>query len=322
MSKVAAIVIGRNEGARLLACLDSLAALDTVIYVDSGSTDGSAESARDLGVHVVDLDMTQPFTAARARNAGVSALREMGAEVDFVQFVDGDCVMEAGWIDAGRAFLDTHDGVAVASGRLRERFPEASIYNAHCDREWDTPVGEVKACGGIAMMRLAAFEAEGGFDPTLIAGEEPELCVRLRAAGWTVHRIDADMALHDAAMTRFAQFWRRARRAGFAYAEGAHMHGRPPERHFVSEMRRALFWGGVLPLAILVLWASLGPVFTLLFALYPAQILRIALRDGGTRPAFENAALLTVAKFAECLGVIEFYITKSTRKRRKIIEYK
>jgi hypothetical protein len=132
-----------------------------------------------------------------------------------------------------------------------------------CDWEWDVPPGPVKACGGDAMMRVAAFQAVGGYDPGLIAGEEPELCVRLRAAGWQIRCLDAEMTLHDAAMTRFGQYWKRAQRAGHAYAEGAAMHGAPPERHGVAGRNRALIWGAGLPLAILVAgliwpWAFLG----------------------------------------------------------------
>ena len=119
-------------------------------------------------------------------------------------------------VHAARAFVH----------RVRERHPDASPYNKLCDIEWNTPVGDAKSCGGDAMMRVSAFRQVGGFDAGVIAGEEPELCVRLRANGWTLERINAEMTLHDAAMTRFSQFWKRAKRAGHAYAEGAAVHGR------------------------------------------------------------------------------------------------
>ena len=129
---------------------------------------------------------------------------------------------------------------------------EASLYNHLCDDEWNTPVGEALACGGDSLMRRTAFEEAGRFKPDLIAGEEPELCVRLRAAGWRIWRLDAEMTLHDADMTRPGQFWRRATRAGWTYAEGAAMHGAAPERHNVARLRRALVWGLALPLAVLL----------------------------------------------------------------------
>ncbi len=230
--RIGVVVIGRNEGERLRACLQAIPFGDcAVVYVDSGSTDGSLELARRFGAHGVALDMARPFTAARARNAGVAALLRAAPDVEFVQFLDGDCELARAWLASGLAFLQQHPRVAVVSGRVRERDPQRSVFNRLCDWEWDTPVGEASECGGNALMRLAAFRAAGGFRDELIAGEEPELCVRLRRAGWKVHRIAGEMVLHDAAMTRFAQWWRRTTRSGHAFAEGAWLHGLQPERH-------------------------------------------------------------------------------------------
>ncbi|MFC3060253.1 glycosyltransferase [Paenirhodobacter populi] len=329
---IAAIAIGRNEGARLVRCLDSLqgqgnqaqgnqAQVGRIVYVDSGSTDGSVEMARARGVEVVELDMTKPFTAARSRNAGLDRLRQ-GERPEFVQLVDGDCEVRPDWIGKAAAFLRENPKVAVVCGRRRERFPEASVYNAQCDREWDTPVGEARACGGDALMRMEALDQVGGYDPRLIAGEEPEMCVRLRQKGWKIWRLDAEMTLHDAAMTRFGQFWKRARRAGHAYAEGAWLHGAPPERHNVAQVKRAVLWGIVLPVAIVVLALIVSPWLLALFAIYPVQIARLARRGGNNRAAWENATLLTLAKFAEALGIAEFHLRRLTGKRAGLIEYK
>lgn len=319
---IAAIVIGRNEGARLVQCLDSLRGqTDRIVYVDSGSTDGSVDMARARGVEVASLDMTKPFTAARARNAGLEALRR-GEIPAFVQFVDGDCEVRADWIGKAFSFLQENQKVAVACGRRRERFPEASLYNAHCDREWDTPIGEALACGGDALMRMAALDQVGGYDPRLIAGEEPEMCVRLRQKGWKIWRLDAEMTLHDAAMMRFGQFWKRSRRAGHAYAEGAFLHGAPPERHFLRETRRAALWGLALPAVILILALFVSPWMLGLFVIYPLQIARLAVRGGNSDAAWEEAMLLTVGKLAEGLGVLEFHLRRLSGRRAGLIEYK
>ena len=324
MTTTAAIAIGRNEGARLIACLTALRAqpgLSRIVYVDSGSTDGSVAAARDLGAQVVLLETDTPFTAARARNAGLAALR---AETppDLVQFIDGDCILDPGWIDTARAFLGDHPDVAVVCGRRREMHPGASVYNRLCDAEWNTPVGEAQACGGDALMRWPALEAVGGYDPTLIAGEEPEMCLRMRRAGWKIWRLDAEMTLHDAAMTRFGQFWKRARRGGFAAGEGAAMYGRDAERHGVAATRRALLWGLALPVAILMAALVLGPWALLALLIYPAQVLRLALRDGGTRLAWERALFLTLGKFAEAQGVLEYHWRQRRGGPARLIEYK
>jgi glycosyltransferase involved in cell wall biosynthesis len=311
---IGAVVIGRNEGERLTRCLRSLQGqVQQLIYVDSGSTDGSAEAARGLGAEVVDLDLSRPFTAARARNAGLAAL---SPGIELVQFVDGDCEVAPGGLAAAADFLQTHPRVAVVCGRRRERFPEASVYNRLCDAEWDTPVGEASACGGDALTRVAAVYTAGGYRESLIAGEEPELCLRLRRAGWQVWRLDAEMTLHDAQMTRFGQWWNRSRRAGHAFAEGAALHGAGPERHWVAETRRARAWGAVLPAAI----AAAGPVSpALLLAalIYPAQVLRLSRRMG-----YEQALFSVLGKFAEASGALEYCWRRWRGTARGILEYK
>jgi GT2 family glycosyltransferase len=308
-----AVVIGRNEGARLEACLASLAGrVRHLVYVDSGSTDDSPGVAARRGARVVALDMTRPFTAARARNAGLAMLQGDG----FVQVVDGDCTVVPGWIDTAAAHLAAHPDLAVVCGRRREVAPEASVYNRLCDREWDTPVGPATACGGDALFRLAALRAVGGYRDDLIAGEEPELCLRLRRAGWGIWRLGAEMTRHDAAMTRFGQWWRRTRRAGHAFAEGAALHGAGPERHWVRETRRALVWGAGVP-GLALLGALVHPAAVLVLLAWPMQVLRLSRRMG-----WQVAAFTTLGKLAEAQGALGFYADRLLRRRRGIIEYK
>ena len=314
---VAAVVIGRNEGARLARCLGSLSGVARLVYVDSGSTDGSLDLARRHGAEVVALDPAQPFTAARARNAGLAQLLAGAEAPDHIQFVDGDCELREGWLATATAFLDSHPRAAVACGRRRERHPDASVYNRLIDREWDTPVGRTRACGGDALIRTRALTAVGGYNPGLIAGEEPELCLRLRQAGWEIWRLDHEMTWHDAAMTRFAQWCTRARRAGHAYAEGAALHGRTAERHNVAPMRRALIWGAGVPLGALVS-ATVSPWGGLLLLAWPAQVIRLGLRDGD----WVRACFLTLGKLPEMLGVMQFHLRRIGGQRGRLIEYK
>lgn len=290
--RIGTVLIGRNEGDRLVRALDAARAeiAGPIVYVDSGSTDGSLAAAEAAGAEIVLLDTSDGFTAARARNAGLAALTERNNPPELVQFIDGDCALRDGWIATATAFLDAHSEVGVVCGRRRERFPEASLYNRLTDAEWDTPVGEARSCGGDALMRMNAINGVGGYNPGLIAGEEPELCVRLRQAGWKIWRLDAEMTWHDAAMTRFGQWWKRTRRAGHAFAEGAAIHGAPPERHNVTPTRRALIWGAGLPLAIL-----LGLFFTpwalALALLWPLKSLRLI----GQGMPTDRAVFLTLA---------------------------
>lgn len=313
------VVIGRNEGERLRLCLASVRHFDArVVYVDSGSTDGSRTLAAEMGADVIELDMSVPFTAARARNQGAFHLLAQGPQTAFILFVDGDCEVVPGWLEASTRFLREHPKCAVACGRRRERFPGQTLYNRLCDEEWNTPVGEARACGGDALMRASAFVAVNGYRDGMIAGEEPELCVRLRRQGWTIHRLDHDMTVHDAAITRFGQWWKRSTRSGHAYAEGAWLHGAPPERHGVVEVRRALLWGLGIPLLAVLLALLARPWGWLLLLVYPLQLLRLWHKSG----SFVTAWFLLVGKFAETTGIVKFHLTRLRGGTTRLIEYK
>ena len=322
---IAVVAIGRNEGDRLKRCLTSATQqAQTVVYVDSGSTDGSVAFAQSLGGRVVNLDMTRPFTAARARNEGFECVREIAPDTRFVQFVDGDCEIAPGWLSQASAFLEAQSQVAAVCGRRRERHPQASVFNALCDLEWDTPVGQAKACGGDVLMRASALAQVRGYNPSVIAGEEPELCIRLRAAGWTVWRLPAEMTLHDANILQLKQWWTRAKRCGYAYALGQAMHGSPPERHWVKETRRAQGWAVGPPALAALACAAVGPWGLTLLAIYPAQALRLARRSRlqATHLALWDGALQVLGKFAEARGIWSFWLDRWQGRTAKIIEYK
>ncbi|MBD2777909.1 glycosyltransferase family 2 protein [Iningainema tapete] len=327
MTLIGVVIIGRNEGNRLRDCLLSVLGKGRIVYVDSGSTDGSVALARSLNVDVVELDLSIPFTAARARNAGFEYLLQVEPSVEFVQFVDGDCQVVEGWLESAVSQLVAHPEVVVVCGRRRERERDRTIYNRLCDIEWDTPIGEAQACGGDAMMRVSALQQVGGFNPTLIAGEEPELCVRLRRAGGKIFRIDADMTIHDAQMTRFGQWWKRNLRAGHAYAEGSWLHGGSPERHWLKESRSIWFWGLLLPLiTVASVWFTSGFSLLLLLVAYAVLVYKVykyTLKRGYN---FSDAALYSLScllgKFPQVQGQLQFHISRLLKRQRTLVEYK
>lgn len=212
------VVIGRNEGERLTRCLASVRAMADIggdmelIYVDSASTDDSVARAEALGAHVLEVRPERP-SAALGRNAGWRV-----ATAPYVLFLDGDTVLDPEFPAAALAEL-ADPKVAVVWGHRREIRPEDSLYNRVLDLDWVYPPGPSDFCGGDAVMRREVLESVGGFDASLIAGEEPELCQRIRAQGSIILHIDRPMTGHDLAMTRWAQYWKRAVRAGHAYAE-------------------------------------------------------------------------------------------------------
>jgi len=323
LNQFGAVIIGRNEGERLKRCLFSVSEAAVVIYVDSGSTDGSVTWARDHGFIVIELDASIMFTAARARNAGFSYLRKAAPDTQFVQFLDGDCEMDHAWPLQAISFLKRHRDVCAVFGRRRERYPDRSIYNRLCDSEWNVPVGDAKAFGGDVMMRASVLDDVGGYRDDLIAGEEPELCVRMRTAGWRIHRLDYEMTLHDAAMLRFGQWWRRTVRSGYAFAQGAELHGASPERHWVWETRRAFVWGILLPLTCVTALAAFGVWGFAACMVYPLQLVRrMGRQTGSLRSRAEVSFFELLARFPESVGLLRYYRDRLRGRIGSLIEYK
>jgi len=321
--RIGAVVIGRNEGQRLVRCLESLLnSVEYVVYVDSGSSDHSVQEAERRGVECLSLDMSLPFTAARARNEGANYLLHIFPDLSAIQFIDGDCEVQPDWISKAQDFLEAKTEYAVVCGRRRERFPEQSIYNQLCDIEWNTPVGDAMACGGDALIRVSAFIQVDGYKNGLIAGEEPEMCFRLRAQGWKIYRLDEEMVLHDAAITRFSQWWKRTTRTGYAFASGSSIHGKSEERYWVKETERIILWGLLLPVLIILL-VLFNSVFVVFLCIYLVQILRVGLnRPDLVNMKFIWATGVVLGKIPEAMGILRFYLDRIRNNASIIIEYK
>ena len=328
---VAAVVIGRNEGERLKRSLASVQEqVSRIVYVDSGSSDDSVAFARSIGVEVVELDRNAPFTAARGRNAGAMALYHSGDMPDYIQFIGGDCLLVPGWIDAGLAHLEARPDLGIVTGWRSEIHRDASIYNAICDFEWHRPAGPIEACGGDMMVRAPAFFALDGFNPQVIAAEDDEFCVRMRKSGLGIERLPLSMTRHDAAMTRFSEWWRRAVRSGHGFAQVGDLH---PD-HFRPERRRVWLYGLVLPLiglAGLILALSGGVLPGLLVVIaamtgYELSWLRTTqglIRAGlPAREAMHHALYLSLSKFPNLWGMLTYYWRRWQRRDMNIIEYK
>lgn len=332
--QVAIVAIGRNEGERLKRCLRSLPDGVLSIYVDSGSTDGSVAFAHSRHVLVAELDMSIPFTAARARNVGWRRVAAINPDLLYIQFVDGDCELEADWLDRAISVMAANERLAAVFGRRREINPGLTIYNRMCDDEWDTPLGISDSCGGDVLFRLDALRFADGYSDTLIAGEEPDLCLRLRQKGWQIERIDAEMTLHDAAITSFSAFWRRTNRSGFAYAEHVWRHGSAAITSWRRQLYGIVFWGLLIPLGIVlctVQFVLSGSYLALLWGLlcltaYPLQVARVALKKASETSdamfARHYAMLIVIGKLAQGAGVLKCWGGHLLRRKASIIEYK
>jgi glycosyltransferase involved in cell wall biosynthesis len=324
---VSVVVIGRNEGERLVRCLESIAAMETegfaveTLYVDSASTDGSPQRAAALRARVIEVRPQRP-SAALGRNAGWRA-----TSADFVLFLDGDTQLHPLFVR--RALEAMRDpAVAVVWGHRREAHPEQSIYVRALDLDWIYPPGPGEFCGGDALMRRDVLEKVGGFDASLIAGEEPELCRRIRAQGHAILHIDAPMTLHDLAITRFSAYWKRAYRAGHAYAELAARFKGSDDPLWQAEARRNLFHGGlllamvaVLPMTIFWPWLGAGIVAGV-FGLLGRTFLRCAWKSGDLNTRLLYAVHSHFQQLPILAGQVGYRLGARSGRQHRLIEYK
>lgn len=326
---VSVVVIGRNEGLRLARCLDSIQAMQfegevEIIYVDSDSTDGSASRAKWLGAKVITVQPERP-SAALGRNAG---WRVAGAP--FVLFLDGDTILAPHFVeDAMKAFADPQ--VAVVFGDRREIDTKGSFYNRALDLDWISPTGASDYCGGDALMRRAVLEEVSGYDEGLIAGEEPEMCARIRARDYTVLHIDKAMTGHDLAITRFSQYWKRAFRTGHAYAEvSQHLRGSATPL-WEQESKANLKRGSFLLLCFILSFitaAILHSFIPLLIvaAFFSALVVRTAMKVGWKSDSWLTRLLYGLHSHFQQIpilfGQLSFWYDRSMGVRRRLIEYK
>ncbi len=285
-----------------------------------------------MGVEVVELDTSIPFCAARARNEGYARLISIHPDLQFVQFVDGDCEIIAGWLSLAVGELKSRPELAIVAGSLRERHPERSIFNRLGDLEWNfAGTGLVDSVGGIFMVTCEAFSGVGGFDPTVPAGEEPELCQRLRAKGWKISRLEQCMAWHDLAMTQFRQWWRRMIRFGYGSMDVATRFGLPKFRRNNWRVRVWTLWL-VLCLTMILLTATFplgrsGAYATLLlFGLWPVQFFRIVFRTWHVgNPIGLSVAygfFILISLWPQFLGHLIYLYDRHLKRSFRLVEYK
>lgn len=324
---VSVVIIGRNEGQRLVRCLESVTAMRRegfrveILYVDSASTDGSPEQARRRGAGVIAVRPERP-SAATGRNAGWHA-----ATGDYVLFLDGDTLLHPDFVSHALAAM-RDPTVAIAWGHRRELHPEASIYNRVLDLDWVYPPGPAEFCGGDALVRRSVLVAVGGFDATLIAGEEPEMCRRIRARGGRILHLDLPMTGHDLAITRFSAYWRRAFRAGHAYAEVADRFRNTDDPLWLRDARRnqahalALIASGCL-LALSPVWPGLAPaVGGALVALVARTYRRCRWKSDNARTLLLYSLHAHIQQLPIFVGQLAYHVNSRRGRRARLIEYK
>jgi glycosyltransferase involved in cell wall biosynthesis len=321
MSHIAVVVIGRNEAKKLGRCLSSVAGQGAqVIFVDSGSEDGSAALALSMGVEVVVLDRSTPFTVARARNAGLAQAIQLDRAVEYVQFVDADSELTPTWLARAADALTAHQDVAVVFGRVRERDPGLSVYARLYEIDFDLHFGQSNVCGGMGMMRVRALQDAGGFNTDMRGFEDFELSSRVRRAGWRVVRLNAEMALHETGMVTARHWWRRQIRTGYVRGQEVVLPATLAERSSARENLSIWFWALAVPSLSVALASITRGASLLLLIAYVVLFARIYRRHRSSLTAADSAlyaATCVLGKFPQVLGLARFHLERLIRRTRR-----
>ena len=314
-----AVVIGRNEGTRLCRSLEALAGrVAEVVYVDSDSTDSSRELAQRLGATVVHLT-EGPYTPSRGRKAGFEALVAKRPDLKYVQFIDGDCVLDSQWLSKAGVFLDGNPGVAAVFGRRREERCTESFYSRLIDLEWDHPAGEAPNFGGDALVRVSAVRIAGGWSAETINAEDIDLSFRIREHGGRIVRIAEDMTVHDVRMSRFSEYWRRSVRAGYGYAEVGLRYWRGPGRMLLRRLFSSIFYSVALPVLAVVGAVYFWPLALLVLILYARVLVVVSRACLKKRATLETsvayAVLNLVCKTGALLGSLQYFADRASGRK-------
>ena len=243
---ISVIVIGKNEGERLVACLKSIqtalsALAHEVVYVDSCSTDQSLQTAKALGARCFLL-AERKTTAGLGRFVGAKEARG-----EYLLFLDGDMQLQPGFAEKALMAIAAkgYDGVCGIREDVYLRGGEVVCRNDNyfgCTQERLAP-----GFGGALMITRDALDACGGWATDTIACEEAELYARLKAIGCRIAEIPVPMILHTDAVrdsrsplsTIFS-----ARRLGEGQALACAMKARRARAYIRHEREKFTFYAG------------------------------------------------------------------------------
>ncbi|MBP8129658.1 MAG: glycosyltransferase family 2 protein [Candidatus Hydrogenedentes bacterium] len=318
---VSFVVIGYNEAATVGACLRSVREADLdglrteILYVDGGSTDGSADIARRAGAdHCLGGERRR--RAAENRNLGLSH-----ASGQFVQFLDGDMQLAPGWIRAGMEALEKHPEAAAVWGRMRE--VNSSIYYRALQLDWEFPEGPSLYCGGAALFRRAPLAEIGGFPEDVAYGEEPYLCWRIRnELRMQVLHLHAPMVEHDLAYRGLRDYLRRNVRCGETYAEIAARCRHTADPLWAREVRGLLAWVAAAAAAMALLitgpWYASAAILLLIPALLTRKTIQFLRRGNSFAVALLYALHTYTSKFSIAYGVLRHWFRRRAARESRL----
>lgn len=266
MTELSYVIIGKNAQSSIARLLDSVLANTPsrlsaeIIYVDSASTDSTIEIVTQYPVTIVQLSVDQPLCASAGRYVGCQY-----ATGSLICFLDSDMELLDGWLERALIELETNPQVAVVAGVVLDSdsaLPAECVPPVDYSLYSNPQVKDVRHVGGAALCRRSILTLVGSWNPFIISDEEPELCLRIRRAGYRVTRLEYPMVRHHTIpLSRLTSLLaRRERRlyVGQGQTIRYYLMSRQPVYAYLVERGFALAGAGVMLLAAASVFLSLA----------------------------------------------------------------
>jgi glycosyltransferase involved in cell wall biosynthesis len=199
-----------------------------IVLVDSASVDNTVDIASNYPINIIRLQSDQRLTAAAGRYVGYQK-----TSGDLILFLDGDMELCEGWVDRAIAVIQSGPDVAAVTGQVINLPPSTGSRAAPRSEPsyYGNSVTEVSYGGGATMYRRSVLKQVGTFNPYIYSEEEPELCLRIRYAGYRILSLEHPIAYHYSdppdRVSTLVERWRRNLNLGFGqvirYHFGTHL---------------------------------------------------------------------------------------------------
>jgi glycosyltransferase involved in cell wall biosynthesis len=195
---ISIIIKALNEEKRIATAIESaLAAVaplgGEVILADSHSTDNTVSIAQTYPIRIVQLANPEERCCGIGPQLGYQV-----AQGEFIYILDGDMQMLPEFLPQAINFMQENHNIAGVGGKVIEMNTDSLEFIARTERaSGHMQPGEVDRLDMGGLYRKSAIESVGYFsNRNLHSYEELDLAVRLRQAGWKLHRIDVDAVRH------------------------------------------------------------------------------------------------------------------------------